>query len=463
MKHPVSINHPKYDSLMKVVERVRDCVAGQPRVKEQRTKYLPMMGSAEDYDAYLERAMFYNATGRTLLGLDGALNMAAPSITFDLENPIIAHFVNQVHSLQLVPEQLESSRACLLISRGDGDALPSCSLWFAESIVNWKMRTVNGLPELKLLVLETSEASSGVFDHNDTRVRYAYTINELGLCTQQQFLFVDDDWIATDAPQVVMSAGGRELTYIPAIIVGATAINQLYIERPVLADLADINLSHYMNSADLEHGRHWTALPTAWASGFPTHDTSGAVVKFVVGGKSAWITEQQGAACGYLEFTGAGLGHLAEGLRDKQAMMAVQGARILEEAKAAGEAADTIRQRLIGEKSVLRRIAITASEAKTWAIRELVKWQLPVTEVEGSYEVNADFLTSAMDSGMLATLVSALQSDAISYSTFFHALKNGGLIPEGRTLDDEKKEIEENPQRKDPFEGGSSFGGGWRG
>jgi hypothetical protein len=455
-QHPVATDHPEYDDLMYVVSRVRDCVAGQQTIKAEKTKYLPPIGSAEDYAGYLERALFYNATGRTLLGLDGALSMSPPTITFDLSNETIATFVAQVDQLPLTAEQLESSRACLLISRGVNDDLPSCSLWFSESIVNWKMEMRNGMPELVLLVLETAEDAGGLYEHKVVKVRYSYYIQD-GVCWQEKFLYVDDVWVSAEK-EIVRAAGGAAFSYIPAMIVGATGLNQPYIERPVLADLADVNISHYHNSADLEHGRHWTALPTAWASGFPTHDASGAVVKFVVGGKSAWITEQPGAQCGYLEFSGAGLSHLAEGLREKQAMMAVQGARILEEAKAAGESAETIRQRLVGEKSILRRIAVTGSQAKTWAIKELVRWQL-ATDIDGSYEINADFLSQSMDAGMLSTLVAALQSDAISYSTFFAALKNGGIIPDGRTLEDEKLEIEQNPRQKEPFQGG--FGGGF--
>ena len=35
-----------------------------------------------------------------------------------------------------------------------------------------------------------------------------------------------------------------------------------------LADIIVVNLDHYRLTADYKHGMHFTALPTAWVSGF---------------------------------------------------------------------------------------------------------------------------------------------------------------------------------------------------
>ena len=74
-------------------------------------------------------------------------------------------------------------------------------------------------------------------------------------------------------------------------------------EKPPLLDLAVLNLSHYRNSADLEHGLHFTGLPTPWAAGFKA-----AQGELFIGSAAAWVTDEPQAKAGYLEFTGAGLG-----------------------------------------------------------------------------------------------------------------------------------------------------------
>jgi hypothetical protein len=40
------------------------------------------------------------------------------------------------------------------------------------------------------------------------------------------------------------------------------------VDKVPLADIIAINLDHYRLTADYKHGMHFTALPTAWVSGF---------------------------------------------------------------------------------------------------------------------------------------------------------------------------------------------------
>ena len=42
---------------------------------------------------------------------------------------------------------------------------------------------------------------------------------------------------------------------------------RMWIEVP-LEDIIAVNLDHYRLDADFKHGLHFTALPTAWVSGF---------------------------------------------------------------------------------------------------------------------------------------------------------------------------------------------------
>jgi hypothetical protein len=74
-----------------------------------------------------------------------------------------------------------------------------------------------------------------------------------------------------------------------------------HVDKLPLADIIAVNLDHYRLDADYKHGLHFTALPTAWVSGFDK------AVTLRIGSSAAWVAETPGATAGFLEFTGQGL------------------------------------------------------------------------------------------------------------------------------------------------------------
>jgi hypothetical protein len=60
-------------------------------------------------------------------------------------------------------------------------------------------------------------------------------------------------------------------------------------------DVIAVNLDHYRLDAAFKHGMHFTALPTAWVSGFDKEDS------LRIGSSTAWTTETVGASAGFLE------------------------------------------------------------------------------------------------------------------------------------------------------------------
>ena len=93
---------------------------------------------------------------------------------------------------------------------------------------------------------------------------------------------------------------GKPLPLIPFVFHGPRH-SRPDVDRPPLSDIIAVNLDHYRLDADYKHGLHFTALPTAWVSGF---DKSASLR---IGSSTAWVSETPGATAGYLEFTGQGL------------------------------------------------------------------------------------------------------------------------------------------------------------
>ena len=113
------------------------------------------------------------------------------------------------------------------------------------------------------------------------------------------------------------------------------------------------NLDHYRLDADYKHGMHFTALPTAWVSGFEKE----AVLR--IGSSTAWTTSTVGATAGFLEYKGQGLKTFERAQDRDERLMAVLGARLLESQKKVGETAESIELRQSGENSILGHMALS--------------------------------------------------------------------------------------------------------
>jgi hypothetical protein len=153
-----------------------------------------------------------------------------------------------------------------------------------------------------------------------------------------------------------------------------------------------------------------------------------------------------------LEFGGSGLGAIREQMQNKEKLMAVLGARLLEEQKMGVEAAEAIMLRGNGEQSVLQSIAATISLAMTMAL----KWHAAWTGIKAvellSVMLNTDFFATAMTSQDLTALVASWQQGAISYDTLYYNLQKGEIARPGVDVDTERDLIEAQQPEPPPLE-----------
>ena len=186
----------------------------------------------------------------------------------------------------------------------------------------------------------------------------------------------------------------------------------------------------------------FTALPTAWVSGFDKSAT------LRIGSSTAWVTETTGATAGFLEYTGQGLTTFERAMDRDERLMAVLGARLLEGQRRVGETAQAIELRQSGENSILSNLAMSASASLSQIMRWAYWWNstedLPdhVTNEQVVMELNTDFAMTGMTAQELTAVVGAWQKGAISRDTMLHLFRKGEILPEGRTTDEEAKLIE---------------------
>jgi hypothetical protein len=78
---PVNSTHPDYDANGPAWARARDAFAGEDAVKAGGERYLPRLDAqtTKDYEMYLARASFFNATARTADGFVGLIFRREPT------------------------------------------------------------------------------------------------------------------------------------------------------------------------------------------------------------------------------------------------------------------------------------------------------------------------------------------------------------------------------------------------
>ncbi len=444
--------HAEYSAVSEFWSRARDTYAGEDAIKEAGVKYLAKLGAHKTgangngrYDMYVQRASFYNAVGRTVDGLAGAALRADPVI----ETP--GNIKDILEDITLRSESVEnaaqkSTRSLLTTGRQgilvdvDTDGRPYWTFWEAEDIVNWREDRINSDPTLTMVVLREA-APKPSEDPFVVEVEETYRVLSLsgGVYAVTRWR---KDKLGNWHPEasIAPKRRGKTLGFIPFIFINPTGTTAT-VEKPPLLDLINVNLSHYRNSADLEHGLHFVGVPQIVIMGAPQSGND----EMEFGSSVVWVLDA-GADAKILQADGETLGALERALERKQKSMATLGARMLEDAAQVAETATGVLSRSSGEHATLGTIVNTVEQGYKRSLQVSSWWALGDTsERPGAVNVNVefskDFTATAIDPNMLRELVAALQADAISFDTFFTELAKR-KFGRGSTAKDELKKIE---------------------
>lgn len=466
---PVDTTHADYDTAAPDWRIMRDVLGGTRRVKEAGEAYLPKLSeqTPQDYGSYRARALFYNATGRTAESLEGFVFRKDPELIFPdpmrafMDDATLTGVSFYDHARATVREVLAVGRRGTLVDYAEAEMRPRLVPYEAEAIRNWKTERVAGGMALTMLVLHEWDSEWIPLDAAATK-RGQPDEYEQGRFEQWRvYRLVTDDsgepfvtcevFRRKDAKKAefvmieskIPTRRGQPLHRIPFIFHGAD--NGLpEPSRLPLLDMADVNLSHYRTSADLENGRHITGLPTPYAVGFKVDGD------MTIGSTTAWVSENAQAKCGFLEFTGQGLGALEKAITEKETQMAALGARMLSPEAKKAEAYDTVAMRSSAETSALMRMTISCTQTLSDVLQWVGWWMGTAAEPEEitdthSIELNTEFTVATMPPDALNALVAAYQSQAVDFETLAYNLRKGELLPPDRTDEQIRASIEQNP------------------
>jgi hypothetical protein len=463
MTNDVTAQHPDYAAALPKWQKAEDAVAGEDAVKAKGDDYLPRPNPTDKsaanqkrFEQYLARAVYYNATGRTLKGLLGLAfdkdpQLKLPSAIAAAQEDVTGSGVSLFQHMQgTLAGVLKCGRAGLLvdfpkvdfaISKQDeknGGVRPTLTYYRASAVTNWATSRVAGKTVLSLVVLlETHETRDGFAVKREPQYRVlrldsTYRVElwrKVKVDTQEMWVKVEESSPLTGA--------GAAWTEIPFTFVGSET-NDSSIDDGPLYDIATLNLAHYRNSADYEDSAYFCGQPQVWMAGLSVEWVEMLEKKGVYFGSRALLPLPVNASAGIMQAEPNTLAK--EAMDGKEGQMAALGARLIQ----AGSAVKTATQQ-DSEDTVAHSVLSLAAENTSASYRICMGWYAIFANAgDGDIDVTLsnDYTKSTIDAQMLTALVAAVQAGKLPLSDFWAKLRAVGLIAADKTDDDLREEVE---------------------
>ena len=419
---------------------IRDCLMGEIMVKMRRTKYLPKTESQTDaeYNAYLLRATFYNATASTLTRLVGSVHIKPPVIdgvpdALDLSSVTGDGQSFDMFMKKITKEVIALGRYGVMIDAPEGGGDPYMVGYDTEDIVDWASERTGSREKLKYVVLREiirkrlpfTPLSNDVLDHY--RVLF---IDDDGIYKQR--LYENGQFSSSDYVEYVPLMQGSPMTEIPFLLISPYDFGY-QIEKPPMLDIALMNLSHYHSYAQLEAGRYYTATPIYKVSLAGGGDED---AEFKIGPNTVWQMGQDDTA-EILEFTGQGLRFLESALTTKEQQITALGGKLATQPTGtAAESPDAVLARAQGEAGFLGSIISTLSEAASRLLSAYATWHGNAANVKVAYPSEASEMN--LDAREIRAMQQLYDTGLLPLDVIFTIFRHNNIIPASVSLEDFK-------------------------
>lgn len=423
---PINSTHPNYDETKPTL--TQDAFEGEVK----QTKYVPKLSkqSTEKYNQYVERGSYYNVILRTTSAIIGTILRKLP--TFDDSFKQVQDLTQREFIVDLLKGLLLQGRSGILTDFNDTLQEPEMIPVQGQNIVNWR-------DDKSLVVLKESVYKE---DPDDSY--------KLVPCINYRELFLDDEgvynvrlweqssdktWKVVD--EFIPNFRGQTLNYIPFEFINPFDTTP-EVHNPVLYNLAQLNISHFRTSVDLEHVAHYSALPTPWIAGeFASGGEEVETQEVLIGSETVWQLTPE-SKVGFLEFTGISIDSLADIMSHKEEQMLNIGIRLLSDKKGV-ESADSLKIRSNSENATLLGMVFALESAIMESLRTINFWSNIKTEP--LFEMSKDFTEITLSDSDIKIQLELLNDNKISMETFLENLVAGEIIPD---VEQELKRINNN-------------------
>jgi len=437
----------QYEKMMLVRKKCEDVRAGQEAVHQGGETYLPKLSGQgqQEYNAYKMRAEFYEATGRTADAFQGMIQRE-PAV-LSVESPLLDDvtgddeplfdFTGDVLEMALVPGLggilVDYSRPMDNIStmaQAQAAGLrPFLALYDYKCIYDYWMHKKSFT---RVVLEEMEHVRTGPEEMECVTYYRVLDLDDFGYYRQRKFQQtegVDDNFVQIDDDFYPMMNGAK-MTEIPFSFVGC------HDDLPPLLGLVNMNLSHYLTTAEYENACHFIGSPTPILAGFGIQPGESITM-----GGPALTPDDPAAKAYFLQLNGDSLVNLERNLERKEKSMAALGARMLSSDSIAVTATSDI-LRSTGEFSVLAQLTHSTGRLLSWACSFMQRWAgLPDVTIV----LNTDFLPMVATPQDITAWIAAAQSGNMSAQSVYENLKQGGVKMHGATFEDEQAAIGEQP------------------
>lgn len=455
----VAYVRPEVSDMRPKWELMVDALEGQCAIKGRGVAYLPMPRVEEQeeqekrYAVYLERAIFYNATRRTMDGLMGEVFSRQPvvavpdsikDILTNIDGAGVSHdqLTKKALSFNMgmgrgafftdfpeVPEGVTLTVA----DRKTGKYRPTVELISPMNIINWATDRFGSLTLFTKVVIASKYIVSS--DGFEKKYDECYKVMALvgGIYHLQEWRKKFDEKTGSLLGyylyrETVPLANGSPMEIIPFCPFGCIDNNE-FPDNPPLYDLAILNIGHYRNSADYEESCFVCGQPTVWFSGL-TQEWVDDVFKGrqVYLGSRGIIPLPLGAQAGMLQIAPNSMPK--EAMDQKENQMAAIGAKLVKSDQT---------ERTLGEaqidntasSSILAAAANNVSAAMTRALQFAVQFEDgTVADPDVKYSLNTDFPSARLTPNERAELMLEWQGGAIGFKEMRNGLRRAGVATE---------------------------------
>lgn len=451
-------------------ELIRDCIDGETVIKKKGDKYLPRPDptnttdqNRKRYDQYVQRAVFYNATRRTLAGLLGEVFAIDPVVEIPaalepMQVDATGGGVTLIQqSIECCNNVLAYSRAGVFVDFPRTDAPisreqkernefhPTITIYNPLQVINWRVTPKGSKLILSLVVIEEDYDTQD--DGFETKKEKQWRVLRL-----ENGVYVVDLYKGTQAgvvgePQRITPKddAGNTFDEIPFKFCGAKN-NDPTIDPPLLYDLASLNIAHYRNSADNEESSFMVGQPMYWFAGLTKQWVNDVLGGRVESGSRAAVPLPERASAGILQADPNTMPR--EGMEHKEKQMVALGAKLVENRSVQRTASEaTMDQRT--ENSILSTAANNVSDVFTWALKTASKF-VGASDSEIKFKCNTEFAVEKLSPEDQQALVASWQAGAIEFTEMREGMRKSGIatLPddEARTAID--KEVQARDKRE---------------
>lgn len=451
----VSSQHPDYVANLPTWVKVDDVCQGQSKVKSKGEKYLNRRNKQDtspeaqlQYKTYLENAVFYGVTGKTLGSLVGAPYVKLPNFQrpdqldyldinangqgmsiYQLTQTALRYLLKHYRCALYVDfPQVEPSK-----TRQDDkqkNAYAMVHVLPAVAIINWDTMMVGNQQKICLVVIKESVTSRAddefeITTSDQYRVLRLEQIDGKHVFTVQVYQATENAMFEPQEKYIPTDYAGKTWDYIPFTFVGAID-NSTALDNPPLLELVDLNVAHYQDSADFQESVYFVGQPQ-FSMPDVTEDMYELIKKdgLYIGCKNAFPTK--------IEMVQAQPNTLAQTAMDKKwDQMKEIGARLVEQGSATKTATQANNDDAV-QHSVLSLCVVNINSAFTQALGWVAKFMLSNSDNLNAedlvFSISQEFGKPQFDTERAKQLWEACLSNRYPYKGWYEYQRTG-IMPD---------------------------------